>query len=129
MQPLRVATLADAAAIARVKIAGWRSTYSEWIETELLTEISSRVGSRVGSKPNSPPHRRSAFSPVQTRQRTMRVTVVKENQRARSFYERLGAHYEGMWPAPWAPQHAIEEAAYRWTDLDQLSAQSGEPFG
>jgi ribosomal protein S18 acetylase RimI-like enzyme len=62
-------------------------------------------------------------------QSTMRVTVVKENQRARSFYERLGAQYEGMWPAPWAPQHAIEEAVYRWTDLDQLLAQSGEPFG
>jgi hypothetical protein len=55
----------------------------------------------------------------------MRVTVVKENERARSFYERLGARYAGLWPAPWAPQYAIEEAVYRWTDLDELLAHGG----
>lgn len=170
MPPLRPGTLDDAAAIARVKIVGWRSTYSEWIETELLEEMlePGRVQAWIERQLAAPSTicvlaaadevlgfgivtqaegeaeldslhvlprwrgrglGRSLVTALAQRlsesgRSTMRVTVVKENDRARGFYERLGARYEDLWPAPWAAQHAIEEAVYRWTDLGELLARA-----
>jgi hypothetical protein len=39
VQPLRPGTLDDVAAIAHVKIIGWRSTYAERIAPELLADM------------------------------------------------------------------------------------------
>ncbi len=40
--------------------------------------------------------------------RTMTLTVVEQNRRARGLYERLGAAYLSTAPASWAPEHVRE---------------------
>jgi ribosomal protein S18 acetylase RimI-like enzyme len=58
--------------------------------------------------------------------RTMTLTVVEQNYRARRLYERLGAAYVSTDPAPWAPEH-IREAHYRWEDLQRLRHATKAP--
>jgi GNAT superfamily N-acetyltransferase len=58
--------------------------------------------------------------------RTMALTVVEQNHRARGLYERLGAAYLSTAPAPWAPEH-VREAHYRWDDLQLLRRTTTEP--
>jgi ribosomal protein S18 acetylase RimI-like enzyme len=58
--------------------------------------------------------------------RTMTLTVVEKNHRARRLYERLGAAYVSTDPAPWAPEHVLE-AHYRWADLRRLRHATKPP--
>jgi len=58
--------------------------------------------------------------------RTITLTVVEQNYRARRLYERLGASYVSTDPAPWAPEH-IREAHYRWDDLQRLCVGTQAP--
>ncbi|HSR23068.1 MAG TPA: GNAT family N-acetyltransferase [Candidatus Eisenbacteria bacterium] len=169
----RLALAADAAEIARVHVASWRTTYPGLLPARYLDAMDVRDYEESWARTIQDPYRRSAVLVVEEEGRvvgfascgrerdgeqgyegelyaiylvqeaqgrghgralvqaaaaalairgltSMIVWVLRDNARARGFYERLGARYVRGRPLDLGLGFSVPEVAYLWADTGPL---------
>lgn len=169
----RLALAADAAGIAHVHVASWRTTYPGLLPARYLDAMDERDYEESWARTIQDPYRRSAVLVVEDEERvvgfascgrerdgdpdyegelyaiyllweaqggghgralvqaaaaalavrgmtSMVVWVLRDNTRARGFYEHLGARYVRERPLDLGMGFSVPEVAYLWADTAPL---------